>query len=241
MRTTLSYMFEQYAGRVMPIPQAAKPLLEAFTNHSFLTGRELEGIHQKGMLPSDRRAANTSELAVEIAKFVKDNMKAEVSPILIDNALRGYFGSTASMVTMVTDGLLNPTRMDRPLHKWALLSNYMYDPVGTRRTSEFYDTREQVAQISGSLKELAKTDINAAEKFAEEHAQELALESSINATLNQIEQTRAYRKYLDTKEAAAEMTQAERQASLEEVRKLETELVGWVREAKVELRKQYPQ
>ena len=225
----------------MPIPQAAKPLLEAFTNHSFLTGRELEGIHQKGMLASDRRASNTSELAVEIAKFVKANMKAEVSPILIDNAIRGYFGSTAAITTMVTDGLLNPTRMDRPLHKWALLSNYMYDPVGTRCTSEFYDTREQVFQASGSLKELARTDINAAEKFAEEHSQELALESSINSTLQQIEQTRAYRKYLDTKEAAAEMTQAERQSQLEEVRKYETEMVGWLREAKTELRKQYPQ
>ena len=236
VRTAAAYIFEQYVGRTVPIPQAAKPLLEAWTNHSFLTGRELEGIHQKGMLPHMRTASNTSELAIEIAKFAAEQVGVEVSPIMIDNALRGYLGSTAATATLVTDGLLNPTRMDRPLHKWALVSNYAYDPVGTRRTSEFYDVREKVGQINNTLNDLARTDINAAEKFYNEHSQELALASAVNSTLQQIEGTRAYRKYLDSAEAAAEMTQQERQDKLEEVRKYEVELVRWLRDAKTQLR-----
>jgi hypothetical protein len=237
-RTTMMYMFEQYLGRVTPVPQAAKPLLEASTNHSFLTGRELEGIHQKGMLPYMRQTSGTSELAMAVAKFAKDTLKTDVSPIMIDNTMRGYFGSTSAMVTMVTDSLLNPTRMDRPLHKWALVSNYAYDPVGTRRTSEFYEEREKVGQASNTLKDLARTDIDAAEKFAIENEQVLMLESAVNSTLNQIEQTRAYRKYLESKEAAAEMTQQERQTQMEEVRKYEVEMVRWLREAKAEIRNQ---
>jgi len=238
VRTTLGYMFEQYVGRVTPIPQAAKPLIEAFTNHSFLTGRELEGIHQKGMTPSMRRAGGTSELAVAIAEFSRDSIGVEVSPIMIDNSLRGYFGSTAAMTTMVTDGLLNPTRMDRPLHKWALVSNYAYDPIGSRRISEFYETREKVGQVNATLNELAKTDINAASDYYKAHQQELELVSSINSTLEQVEQTRAYRKYLDSKEAADTMTQETRQERLEEVRKYEVNLVSWLREAKVLIRNQ---
>jgi hypothetical protein len=236
VRTTAAYIFEQYVGRTVPIPQAAKPLLEAWTNHSFLTGRELEGIHQKGMLPNMRTAANTSELAIAIAKFSKDQVGVEVSPIMVDNALRGYLGSTAATATMITDGLLNPTRMDRPIHKWALVSNYAYDPVGTRRTSEFYDTREKVGQINNTLNELAKTDIDAAEKFVIANQQELALASAVNSTLNQIEQTRAYRKYLDSADAAATMTQEERKNELLEIRKVEVDLVSWLREAKTQLR-----
>jgi hypothetical protein len=110
--------------------------------------------------------------------------------------------------------------------------------VGTRRTSEFYEEREKVAQASNTLKDLAKTDIDAAEKFAMDHQQELMLESAVNSTLNQIEQSRAYRKYLESKEAAEELTQQERQDQMKEVRKYEVEMVGWLREAKAELRNQ---
>lgn len=239
MRTALTYMYEQYVGRTVPIPQAAKPLLEAWTNYSFLTGRPLEGIHQKAMLPSQRRAESTSELALAISKFAKDQIGVEVSPIMIDNTLRGYFGSTAAMTTMVTDSLLNPTRVDRPLHKWALLSNYMIDPVGTRRLGEFYEEREKVGQLNTTLNDLAKTDIAAAEAFAEKHAGALAMNTYINATLEQLEQTRAYRKYLNSPDGAAEMSKAEREREIEEIRRTEVELVSWLREAKAMMRNEY--
>ena len=232
----LTYMYEQYVGRTVPIPQAVKPLLEAWTNYSFLTGRPLEGIHQRSMLPSQRRAESTSELALAISKFSKDQIGVEVSPIMVDNTLRGYFGSTAAMTTMVTDSLLNPTRVDRPLHKWALLSNYMIDPVGTRRLGEFYEEREKVGQLNTTLNDLAKTDIKAAEAFAEKHAGELAMNTYINATLEQLEQTRAYRKYLNSPDGAAEMSKDEREREIGEIRKYEVELVGWLREAKAMMR-----
>ncbi len=240
MRTGMTYIFEQYVGRVTPIPQAVKPLLEAFTNHSFLTGRELEGTYQKQMLASQRRSAGTSELAIQLSEFAKNTVGAEVSPIMLDNALRGYFGSTAALVTATTDSLLNPTRVDRPLHKWALLSNYMIDPVGTRRITEFYEERERVGKLQNTLNNLAKTDMAAAEKFAAEHEQALALNPYINATLEQLEKTRAYRKFLNSPDGAQEMSKEDRARELEEVRKIEVDLTRWLREAKAEIRKQYP-
>jgi len=240
MRTGMTYIFEQYVGRVTPVPQAVKPLLEAFTNHSFLTGRELEGTYQKQMLASQRRSAGTSELAIQLAEFAKNTVGAEVSPIMLDNALRGYFGSTAALVTATTDSLLNPTRVDRPLHKWALLSNYMIDPVGTRRITEFYEERERVGKLQNTLNNLAKTDMAAAEKFAVEHEQALALNPYINATLEQLEKTRAYRKFLNSPDGAQEMSKEDRARELEEVRKIEVDLTRWLREAKAEIRKQYP-
>jgi hypothetical protein len=240
MRTGMTYILEQYVGRMVPIPQAVKPLLEAFTNHSFLTGRELEGTHHKQMLPSQRRSAGTSELAIQLAEFSKNTVGVEVSPIMLDNALRGYFGSTAALVTATTDSLLNPTRVDRPLHKWALLSNYMIDPVGTRRITEFYEERERVGKLQTTLNDLAKTDMAAAEKFAAEHEQALALNPYINATLEQLEKTRAYRKFLNSPDGAQEMSKEDRARELEEVRKIEVDLTRWLREAKAEIRKQYP-
>jgi hypothetical protein len=237
MRTTLAYMYEQYLGRAVPVPQAIKPVLEAWANKSFLTGRDLEGYHHRAMDPSMRMTEQTSELAKAISKFSRDQIGVEVSPIMIDNAMRGYFGSTAAITTMVTDSLLNPTRVDRPLHKYALLSNYMYDPVGTRRMTEFYEEREKVGKANTTLNELMKTDLDRAEKYAEAHADELQLEGLINSTLEQLERTRAYRKWLNSAEGAADMSKEDREAELKELKQAELEYVQWVREAKTELRK----
>jgi len=236
-RTTLAYMYEQYLGRAVPVPQAIKPVIEAWANKSFLTGRDLEGYHHKAMDPSARVTEQTSELAKAIAVFSRDQIGVEVSPIMIDNALRGYFGSSAAMATMVTDSLLNPTRVDRPLHKYALLSNYLYDPVGTRRVTEFYEEREKVGKANTTLNDLMKTDINRAEQYAKDHADELMLESAINSTLNELERTRAYRKFLNSPDGAESLSREEREAQLNEIKQMEVELVKWVRDAKNEIRK----
>jgi hypothetical protein len=141
------------------------------------------------------------------------------------------------MFTMVTDSLLNPTRADRPLHKYALLSNYLYDPVGTRRMTEFYDEREKVGKAKTTLNELMKTDLNRAESYVKEHADELQLESAMNSTLQQLERTRAYRKFLNSPDGASQMSAADREKELNEIKKMEIEFVQWVREAKTEIRK----
>ncbi len=236
-RTALTYIMEQYVGRTVPVPQAAKPLLEAWTNYSFFTGRELEGIYQKQQDPSLRRASNTSELAIAISEFSRDVVGVDkISPIMIDNALSGYFGSSAGLLVAVTDSLLNPTRVDRPLHKYALVSNYLYDPVGTRRMTEFYETREKVGRANTTLKELMKTDMDKAAAYAESHADELMLESAVNSTLEQLENTRAYRKFLNSPDGAKDLPKEEREAQLKEVKQMELQMVGWLREAKASIR-----
>ena len=238
IRSSLKYMSEQYIERTVPIPQAVKPLIEAWTNYSFFTGRELEGIYQKQQDPSMRVTSKTSELAQAISNFSRDVIGVDaVSPIQIDNMLSGYFGSTAALVVMMTDSLLNPSRVDRPLHKYALLSNYMYDPIGTRSLTEFYDEREKVGKANNTLRQLMKTDIARAEKYAAEHESELMLEGAVNSTLEQLERTRAYRKFLNSPDGAADMSKAERERDLEELKKMEIEFTRWLREAKTELRK----
>jgi hypothetical protein len=238
IRASMKYMSEQYIERTVPIPQAVKPLIEAWTNYSFFTGRELEGIYQKQQDPSMRVTSKTSELAQAISNFSRDVVGVDaVSPIQIDNMLNGYFGSTAALVTMTTDSLLNPTRIDRPLHKYALLSNYMYDPIGTRSLTEFYDEREKVGKANNTLRQLMKTDIARAETYANEHAMELQMEGAINSTLEQLERTRAYRKFLNSVDGAKEMSKEQRESELQEIKKMEVEFTRWLREAKTELRK----
>ena len=238
--TTLKFAFEQYFGRTTPIPAAIKPVIEAWTNYSFFTGEQLEGTYQQQLLPTERTRVNTSELAKAISNFSATIVgeRAAVSPIDVDNFLQGYFGSVAGMVTMGTDQLLNPDRMDRPMNRYWMLSNFLYDPVGTRSLDEFYTMREKAVPKLNTLRRLAETDIERAEKFMDENINDLSLAQGINAALAQLSDTRKYKTFLTSSAGAEAMSQEERAEALREVRQLEAEMVGWLREARKQLRDQ---
>jgi hypothetical protein len=230
--------FMEYGGRVIPIPAAAKPVLEAWTGYSFRTGRQLEGMFQKGLDAAFKATDSTSEvakavvqtdLAKEISRFTKAVFNVEVSPLIIDNTLNGYFGTTAALTLAVADGVLNPDKADRPLHQMVGLGAYTYNPIGTRRTSEFYKLREKVDSAQNTLNMLAKRDVKQAMEYIEANRSRLLMYKGVSATLDQLEKTRAYKQYLDTSAAAKEMSGEERLKKKQEVQRMEQKLVEWVR------------
>jgi hypothetical protein len=238
--TALKYAYEQYIGRTTPIPAAIKPVLEAIANYSFFTGNALEGTYQRGLVPSERTSTNTSELAKAIAQFTSQTFGETftMSPIKIDNFLQGYFGTVAGLVTMATDQAINPDRMDRPMNRYWMLSNFLYDPVGTRRIEEFYNLREKVVPKLNTLRRLAETDPDRVDQYMQDNEQDLILAQGINTALRKLSDTRKYKQYLASKAGAESMSQEERAAALEEVREQEVEVVRWLREARAELRDQ---
>ena len=233
--TWLRAGFETYFGRTNPIPQALKPFVEIITNHSFFTGRELEGTYQKQLDPYMRTASTTSEFAKAVAKFVNDGTdgKVQVSPISIDTVLTGYLGTTAAITTMMLDGLLNPDKMDRPLHRMAGLAPFSYDPVGTRHLDEFYDLREKVARAQTTLNTLAQRSVEEATAYVERNRDKLAVYKAVNASLNELEELRKAKAWLTTEHGAASFKSAEdRNAHLKRVQEYEQRVLDWVRQAK---------
>jgi len=231
--SVLNYAREQYIGRITPIPIAIKPVVEAFFNHSTLTGRELIGTYQQGMLPHMQVSKGTSELAKSMAEYMSKEFNYEVSPIIIDNTLKGYFGTSAAAVMMVTDSMMHPNRPDRPMHQWMLVSNFAYDASQlTNPKDEFYDLRAKVIPIQNTLNELAKTDIAKAREFMQEHKEELALSKGVLTGLKQLSDLRKYRNFLESPEGEKAMPKDKREAQLEKVLEFENKSVEWVREAK---------
>ena len=98
--------------------------------------------------------------------------------------------------------------------------------------SEFYEERDRMGRAKATLSDLMKTDIDRAVVYAEEHADELVFEKSVNATLKQLESTRAYRNFLNSPDGAKSMDRAERESQLNEIKLIEKDMVGWLREAK---------
>jgi hypothetical protein len=230
-------ILSEYAGRAIPVPVALKPLLENYANISVLTGRELEGISQKARDPSERVTTRTSELAKSIAKFAADNSggNVQVSPIMIDNVLQGYLGTTAGLGLALADQLINPDKV-RPLHQIVGATAFAYDPVGTRRTTEFYEVREKVVQAQNTLNRLMIDDPERAAAYYERNAERLAVYKMVNSTLEQLERSRAYKNWLDTDAAAETMSGPERLKMKQDVQAYEQKLTEWVRFAKNEMK-----
>lgn len=74
-------------GSSYGIPQALKPAIEAGLGKSFYTGRDILSAREKELLPEEQFRTNTAEISKLIGQV------AGVSPIMLENLVRGYTGT----------------------------------------------------------------------------------------------------------------------------------------------------
>lgn len=85
------------------IPTALKPAIETMANHSFFRGGPLEPQSVQGLPAADRATPTTSLVAKTVARMVPEGL--EMSPIKIDNLVRGYLGGLGKYGTDAVDYL----------------------------------------------------------------------------------------------------------------------------------------
>jgi hypothetical protein len=206
-------------------PSFIKPIVENLTNYSFFLQRELESASLKRLEPGQRYTSSTSELAKALGE------ETNVSPIKIDNFLRGMFGMAGSTTLLITDAALNPTRPDRPLYQMPFASLFLYDTIGGRAKNEFYDLQEKVSQVDATYKSLLGRDPEKAQTYLEKNEALISIAPIISDSLEQLSATRKYRTmYEQGTEEMLGMTGAERREAIDEMRKLENEMLSYIRE-----------
>ena len=207
MRTLRDVVFALTPG--IPFPVVLRPIAEAYTNFSLLTGRTLQGTYQLGREAEYRSNESTSELAKLIGGYIK------ASPIIIDNFLNAWFGMTASLVTLVADGMLNPEKADRPLYKLPFASMVTYDAKAQADISTaFYEIAGKARQARDTASQLARTNPDKYGAYVREKAAYIALAPSIEQTLQKMETLRAQRKFIQM--PGNGMTSAEKELALKE-------------------------
>lgn len=214
-----------------PTPAVIRPLVENMTNYSFFLQRELEPSSMKDREPGYRYTSSTSELAKAIGETTN------ISPIKIDNALKGLFGMAGSTTLLVTDALINPTRPDRPLYQMPFTNIFLYDTVGGRAKTEFYDLRERVGQASGTFNALLEKDPEKAANYLEKHQALITAAPVVNTSLEQLALYRRMRNMLEQgSEEALGLDSAERRKMIDELRGYENESLHYVRQLEKQLR-----
>jgi hypothetical protein len=142
------------------IPPLAKVIIENVSNYNFFQGRDIYPSFLDDLPPEERKAKYTSQTAIEVGKIL------DVSPALVDNALRGLIAGSADYVTDASDFIINEVRkwngesipekpssiMDIPVVR----AFSMRPPTGSAAQSvqTFYDLAQEAKQIKNKMRDL---------------------------------------------------------------------------------------
>tara|TARA_R110000796_G_scaffold110905_1_gene222450 strand:+ start:1593 stop:6038 length:4446 start_codon:yes stop_codon:yes gene_type:complete len=142
------------------LPPSVRVAIESITNYNFYQGRNIYPNWMDTLSPEKRKTKGTSETAIALGK------QFEMSPALVDNALRGTFASGAEYITDAGDIILNsvkkwneeeiPETPTSPMDIPIVRAFTVRDPTGnvTESVRIFYDLVEQAGFIKSDLKDL---------------------------------------------------------------------------------------
>lgn len=157
--TVTSILADQLA--MNPVPQIAKPAIEAAFNYDTFRGAAIDSMGQERLAPRDRYTASTSTGAVLAGKALN------ISPQRIEHLARGYFGWLGTQVLNVTDIATrpltdlpsNPNRDLGQINNIFILGDFIKKSeigAGSKYLSRFYDSQNEINEVYASLNNARK-------------------------------------------------------------------------------------
>ena len=162
------------------LAQGVRPLLENFVNYSFFLGRPLESASQERDRPFMRYGTGTSDAMKVLAEMLEDAANKTgieafaISPIKLENAYRGIFGTIAGLSLAAADAWINPNRTDRPLYRQVAAQitpagAVMKDAVGTRYLDMVYDLEKRTEQVYNTYNSLLEKNPEKVDQFLQDN------------------------------------------------------------------------
>jgi len=194
------------------MPSVIRPFLENITNYSFFQGRALVGIDQRRKLTNEQYVkGQTSEISKWLSNFGQEVLGDElnVSPIKIDNTLRGLFGTMGQDVMFVTnviaESVNDRARPSLKLNQLPEVGTAFYDPQGGQREADYYDLKEKVDKRYDTYLDIRKTDPQRANQFRQDNIQYFRIRPQLESIEKQLTNLRARKnKMLESKTMSSE-------------------------------------
>lgn len=195
------------------VPQAMKPLIEIGTNHSFFTGKEIEGQRFAGIEPGMRYNKSTTELAKALGATLG------ISPIKIDYLVRGYMGSAGILMMSAMDPFMEDAGpVDRKLSEMPFIGGAFQPNEGRGYINSAYDTAERIQQARGTYKKLIEEGKPAeAMAYARENAKLLSMASFAGSFKQRMGELAAAQRRIEAM-PESEMSSTRKRELLEQIR-----------------------
>ena len=211
-------------GSSMFLPEAIKPFIENVANYSFYTGRSLESLKEQNLQASQRYRDNTSEVAKGLGKAF------DVSPIKIENLVRGYTGSMGvallQALNVAAPASDTPEQAVKRLSDTAVIGSLFQPADAGGRISAVYDHMHELTQVQNTFKDLLQEGKRSeANAYLQDHINELASASVVGNVTKQL----ATITQAENAIKASTMTPQEKRAKLDEMRQLKIKIANTMR------------
>ncbi len=171
-----------------PVPQAFKPVLEAWAGRSFFTNRPILSIAERNLLPEAQYRPWTSPTLISIAQAMPDAAPAFMrSPLQLEHLIRGYLGGMGMMALEVADRSVraaggyydapSQSPVDVMLRRFARTG----EPRVTRWHDELYRMMDAADEAARTVSKLQGERLfEQAREVAKENRQALLLRPKLN-------------------------------------------------------------
>jgi hypothetical protein len=202
------------------LPQTMKPILEAMTNYSFFTQREIVGMDLKDVDPEFQVKPGTSALAEWIGKL-------GLSPIKTDHVLKGYTGTMGMYAIDVIDSIMDQfgdsPKPAKRFEQMPFIKRFANDPEARGSVTAYYDLKHTVdtaVRTMNLLERSAKPEEYA--KYIQENANVLAVKDMVSNMDKTMTELRDFRKKIQN----SPMSSTEKRDALTAIGKAEINLTA---------------
>ena len=138
-----------------PIPQTFKPIIEAATNYNFFTMRPIVGQGMQEVEPKFQVSPGTSKTAEYIGGLLN------LSPLKVDQLIKGYTGTIGGYVTDVVDSIANEfsdvPKASKRFEQLPVVKRFALDPEARGSVTQFYELQRSVDTVVRTMSLLEKT------------------------------------------------------------------------------------
>lgn len=184
-----------------PTPQMFKPLIDLYANKDSFTGAPIEAAGLERLSKQERINDNTSPLAIALGGISKafaaiSLEKAELSPVQIDYAIKGYFGWLGGLASTTSTYAVMPFKEGSyPDTKWidrASLGLARDLPSNQAKyVTAFYENGKEINQAYADMRHYAEVgDAEKVEKILEEKGDKIALAKFYDKTAKNMSEIR---------------------------------------------------
>ena len=212
-----------------PIPQAVVPWVENITNHSFFTGEKIIGRGLENVAKPEQYTASTSLFA----RAMGDQFG--VSPVQLENLIRGYTGTMGMYAVNVLDSFFgsqgDPVKATTRAEQLPVIKRFFASDSGT--VAQYYDLKDEVDEVVRTVNFLSERDPERLEKYLTESKMNLySMRGYVSTIERHMKQIRSYRTAVNSDKT---MGADEKRAILDELHKYEVDLTADIRA----IRKEY--
>lgn len=219
--------------KIVPIPQAALPVVEEAFNYSSFFGAPIVGRGMENVAAPYQLSANTSLMAKKIGEATG------MSPIRIDHVLQGYTGMMGSYAASMIDAIIRTEedgiRPNMRLDQIPVLKRFLSSDQGSGSIDAFYSLKQEVDKIVRTERELLmRGNPEQYIEYMQKNGRLLGMKQLMSSIDKQMTNLRLLRNKINF---ATGMDPQEKREALDNIRQSEIALTSQIKE----IRKQFEQ